>query len=227
LGPLALDCSECVHANKKGRNKGPKKKNKGDRSDVWICLACGHTGCGREKAGHALLHAQKNSHAMAVHFGDWRGWCYPCDSELEHRAPHIEKAISILGKAEMPPTNTDPSTVYQSQNNTGGNKKKKNKIKAELDLKVAVDLVTNQKRKNGVKGLVNIGNTCFFNSIMQVLTHISLLRTWLLENIGNIPAEEGRLTSALRYFFAHMWHSEESPFTPRVLFNVVCEKCTI
>jgi len=87
-----------------------------------------------------------------------------------------------------------------------------------------VDLVTNQKRKNGVKGLVNIGNTCFFNSIMQVLTHISLLRTWLLENIGNIPAEEGRLTSALRYFFAHMWHSEESPFTPRVLFNVVCEK---
>jgi len=80
-------------------------------------------GCGREKAGHALLHGQKNNHAMAIHFGDWRGWCYPCDSDLEPRAPHVDKIISILSSAEMPPMDVDPSSLPQPQ--YGGKKKQK------------------------------------------------------------------------------------------------------
>lgn len=34
--------------------------------DLWMCLICGHVGCGRYRAGHAAAHSQASGHAYAL-----------------------------------------------------------------------------------------------------------------------------------------------------------------
>lgn len=35
-------------------------------TDLWICLICGHVGCGRYRSGHANNHWQETSHCYAL-----------------------------------------------------------------------------------------------------------------------------------------------------------------
>ena len=47
--------------------------------DLWICLICGHVGCGRYKESHALRHFQQSHHCYSLELesgrvrGDGRG----------------------------------------------------------------------------------------------------------------------------------------------------------
>ncbi len=38
----------------------------GSGSNLWICLICGHVGCGRYKSGHAHNHWQASQHCYAL-----------------------------------------------------------------------------------------------------------------------------------------------------------------
>lgn len=52
---------------------------------LWMCLKCGHQGCGRSKKRHALQHfntPRSDCHAMCVNTTVWSVWCYSCDNEV-------------------------------------------------------------------------------------------------------------------------------------------------
>lgn len=36
---------------------------------LWICLICGHVGCGRYQAGHAASHYRESGHCYALQLG--------------------------------------------------------------------------------------------------------------------------------------------------------------
>jgi hypothetical protein len=36
------------------------------RADLWICLICGHVGCGRYRGSHAAGHWQESGHGYAL-----------------------------------------------------------------------------------------------------------------------------------------------------------------
>ncbi|XP_049768273.1 BRCA1-associated protein isoform X1 [Schistocerca cancellata] len=47
---------------------------------LWICLICGHVGCGRYVQGHAFEHYQQTQHCYAMQLGNNRVWDYVGDN---------------------------------------------------------------------------------------------------------------------------------------------------
>lgn len=52
----------------------------GDTEGLWICLICGHVGCGRYKGGHANSHYRSTNHTYALQIGTNRVWDYAGDN---------------------------------------------------------------------------------------------------------------------------------------------------
>uniref|UniRef100_T1J2K9 BRCA1-associated protein n=1 Tax=Strigamia maritima TaxID=126957 RepID=T1J2K9_STRMM len=54
------------------------------QESLWICLICGHVGCGRYVEGHAYNHFQETQHTYAMQLGNNRVWDYAGDNYV-HR----------------------------------------------------------------------------------------------------------------------------------------------
>lgn len=52
--------------------------------ELWICLVCGHVGCGRSMKSHALEHYQATGHSYALNLETKRVWDYVGDGYV-HR----------------------------------------------------------------------------------------------------------------------------------------------
>lgn len=66
----------------------------GRQEDLWICLICGHVGCGRYAAGHAHGHYKASNHLFALNLGTQRVWDYAGDGYV-HRLLEGGKDDSI------------------------------------------------------------------------------------------------------------------------------------
>ena len=51
----------------------------GSQANLWICLICGHVGCGRYQGGHAYRHFGESAHLYALELGSQRVWDYVGD----------------------------------------------------------------------------------------------------------------------------------------------------
>ncbi|EME28802.1 BRCA1-associated protein [Galdieria sulphuraria] len=56
----------------------------GTTQSLWMCLICGHVGCGRYVEFHALVHFKESSHTFAMELESGRVWDYVGDNYV-HR----------------------------------------------------------------------------------------------------------------------------------------------
>lgn len=143
--------------------------------NLWLCMTCGSVGCGRRQFdgtggnGHAAEHAAQNpGHVISLKLGTITPegsadiFCYTCDEMRED--PDLSKHLSLFG-----------IHVDQTQKTA----KSMAELQLEQNLKYDFSMATGDGQQfepaNGL-GLVNLGNSCYMASILQVCLGIEAFR---------------------------------------------------
>ncbi|XP_052032109.1 LOW QUALITY PROTEIN: ubiquitin carboxyl-terminal hydrolase 45 [Apodemus sylvaticus] len=204
-------------------------------SDVWLCLKCGFQGCGKNsESQHSLRHFKNSvteSHCVVISLSTWVIWCYECNEKLSTHCNKkvLAQIVDFLQKH-----------VFKIQ--TGAFSRI---IKLCEEKREAGEIKKGRKgyAVPSVKGIINLGNTCFFNAVIQNLAQTYILFELMNEikedgtkfkiSLSSAPQLEplvvelsspGPLTSALFLFLHSMKEAEKGPLSPKVLFNQLCQK---
>lgn len=203
------DCQACVNNEPPLSPLASEPYQDLVETTTWLCLQCGNQGCDRySKHQHALLHYQtprSDFHSLVINTTTWAVWCYDCDEEIFAESnkkllecvnfvrkqagvpkskSHASPPTTGVSKGTVPITDpeiSDPTGVPQ---NMAVQNLRLPKLESQMP-KLAEDKVDNQSKSilsslPRLKGLSNLGNTCFFNAIMQNLSQTQWL-THLIE----------------------------------------------
>ncbi|XP_026957478.1 ubiquitin carboxyl-terminal hydrolase 16 isoform X6 [Sagmatias obliquidens] len=241
-------CQDCKTDNKV---KDKSEEETEENSSVWLCLKCGHQGCGRNsQEQHALKHymtPRSEPHCLVLSLDNWSVWCYLCDDEVQYcNSNRLGQVVDYVRKQAG--ITAPKSAAKDSGNIELENKKLEKESKNEQEREKKENVAKENPSMNStsqitVKGLSNLGNTCFFNAVMQNLSQTPVLRELLKEvkMSGTIVKIEppdlaltepleinleppGPLTLAMSQFLNEMQETKKGIVTPRELFSQVCKK---
>ncbi|XP_061636972.1 ubiquitin carboxyl-terminal hydrolase 16 isoform X1 [Phyllopteryx taeniolatus] len=263
-------CQDCKHEENKENISTDLSVDSDDEKDalveVWMCMKCGHRGCGRSSENqHAIKHYEtprSDTHCLVISLDSWSVWCYECDDEVQYSGSSqlaqlvnnikkktqlepVEKAQKKGGVLEVRPKsvtfNTEEDKDKEDIKNQSCERKTTKKESACKSQNSGG--ATEDNSGVPVRGLSNLGNTCFFNAVIQNLSQTQMLRQTLnkvtddrttvsvkpasssaLEAVVAELDRPGSLTMAMNQLLNEIQESKKGVVTPQELFTQVCKK---
>ena len=149
-------------------------------SNLWLCLTCGNLSCGRKETGgnqHAIEHYKKTKHPLVVKTGtitpdgEASLYCYACDNDVkdEGLADHLKNlGIDINTQKKTDKTVTEMNLSFN--------------INFTLSKTIEEGKVLTPLYGAGFTGLENLGNSCYMNSILQILLSLEPFKKRYFDN---------------------------------------------
>lgn len=166
--------------DKEDKSVEAKEANEVETPSIWLCLRCGSQGCGNNTKKHSYSHykvPRSDLHCLVVNTDTWVIWCYECQTEIyvdSHKK--LYEAVEYLKKVKEQPNKTQIQTKSNNSSTVPFSGVVKNPPK---DVFVPSNAGSNSLPLPRVKGLNNLGNTCFFNSVMQCLSQTHILTQYI------------------------------------------------
>lgn len=231
LSSVWLVCSECL------KERTMIDGEPAASHDILVCLKCGVQSCNQSGIQHAVKHHQAfhpESHCITISLSTWKAWCFECNEELSTHCNKkaLAQTLDFLQKHSVKATSAASPKII--------------KLREEPS-----DYADPPRGKSSginstlvpVKGINNLGNTCFFNAVMQNLSQTHMLidliqevkekgyklricppvETSLSQLTVALPSPEP-LTAAMFLFLQSMKESGKGPVNPKILFNQLCQK---
>ncbi|XP_059617458.1 ubiquitin carboxyl-terminal hydrolase 16 [Phlebotomus argentipes] len=205
---LSEDCSECSKTSSANSTAENELESCFEYdSSLWMCLKCGSHLCGRSRRQHALNHyttPRSDQHALVVNTTTFVVWCYLCDNEVNPSCPKkLFDCVDFLKKetakvqsaklnniedkivAALDPVKPLLSEFADNTVTSTASSSPQSKVPSGTNCTVNVNDLPR------VRGLKNLGNTCFFNAVLQCLAQTPYLAEILKESAE--PGEQFQL----------------------------------
>ncbi|GLU08704.1 hypothetical protein SLE2022_256010 [Rubroshorea leprosula] len=229
------DCRERVNDRRVGKGKGKSGKKKGSasldsksESKVWVCLECGHYACagvGLPTADqyHAVRHIRQTRHRLMIRWDNPQlRWCFPCSTLLpiektEENGETKDVLAEVVKLLKQQSSEASASQVDVEDARFGSGT-----VLSETKSEVLVPGSLDGTGSYVVCGLVNLGNTCFFNSVMQNLLALDRLRDYYL----NLDTSAGPLSISLKKLLAEtkVEAGLKNVINPKVFYGCISSK---
>ncbi|KAB1283376.1 Ubiquitin carboxyl-terminal hydrolase 16 [Camelus dromedarius] len=222
-------CQDCKTDNKiKDRSEEEPEEN----PSVWLCLKCGHQGCGRNsQEQHALKHymtPRSEPHCLVLSLDNWSVWCYICDDEVQYcNSNRLGQVVDYVRKQA---SITAPKSAKDNGNIELENKKLEKESKNEQEREKKENMAKENPSMNSTSQITNLSQTPVLRELLKevkmsgTIVKIEPPDLALTEPLEINLEPPGPLTLAMSQFLNEMQETKKGIVTPKELFSQVCKK---